>query len=218
MVGHGILLCHLQHFAVRGGITDDALLTYFFPSCLELRFHKADAHRIRRTDLVCHRENMLERDKRDINAEECNRFCKVFRLYIADVGAFHIDNTGIGAQAPGKLPVAHIHRIHLDRAVLQHAVGETTGGSTDIHADFSVRPHGKHLHGLFQLQSASAHIADIMPAHFHLGIFRDHLTGFVHLLLVDKHNARHDQRLGPFSALYQAVLAQILIQPDLAHT
>ncbi len=43
----------------------------------------------------------------------------------------------------------------------------------------------------------------------------DHLSGLVHLLLIDKNDAGHDQRLCALTALCQAMLNKILIQPNL---
>ena len=56
-----------------------------------------------------------------------------------------------------------------------------------------------------------------MPTHLDLGVGGDHLTGLVDLLLVDKDDAGHDERLGALTALYQSVLAQVLIQANFAH-
>ena len=53
-----------------------------------------------------------------------------------------------------------------------------------------------------------------MAAHLDLGIVFDHLTGFVHLLLVDKHNTGHEQGFCPLPALNKAILHQILIQSN----
>ena len=160
---------------------------------------------------------MLERNKRHIYAEKFNRFLQILRRDIADIRAFHIDDALVGAQAPRKLPIAHVHGVYLDGAVLQHTIGKAAGGGTNVHADLAVRPHREHLHGLFQLESAAADIADIVPAHLDLGIGGDHLARLVCLLLVDKDDAGHDQRLGAFAALHQPVLAQVLIQTYLTH-
>jgi hypothetical protein len=41
----------------------------------------------------------------------------------------------VGAQFPGELSGAHIHRVHARRAGLQQDVGEAAGGGADIQAD-----------------------------------------------------------------------------------
>ena len=56
-----------------------------------------------------------------------------------------------------------------------------------------------------------------MSAHLNFGIGGNHLTGLVHLLLVHKDNTGHNQRLGALPALHQTILAQVLIQANLAH-
>src|SRR5699024_8903927 len=198
-------------------VAHDTLFPDFFPARFKLRLDQTDTDSLRRADLIRHRENMFERDKGYIHAKKLDFFRQIFRFDIADVGAFHIHDPGIGAQSPGKLSVADVYGIHCGSAVLEHAVGKAAGGSADIHTDFSVGTHGKHFHGLFQLESSAADIADVMPAHFDFGVGRDHLPGFVRFLLIDEHDAGHNESFGPFPALNQAVLAKILIQSDLAH-
>ena len=157
---------------------------------------------------------MMQRDKGNVHAEELDRFIQSLRRNVADVGALHVDHALIGAQLPGQLAVAHIHCVDLDRTVLQHAVGKPAGRCTNVHAHLALGRQRKTLHGLFQLQAAAADITDVVPAHLHLGIFFDHLTGLVHLLFVDKHHTGHDHGLGAFTALDQTMLNQILIQPN----
>lgn len=79
------------------------------------------------------------------------------------------------------------------------------------------RVHRKDLHSLFQLKAAAADIADVVSAHFDLGVGRNHFPGFVDFLLVDKDNAGHDERLGALPALHQTILAQVLIQANFTH-
>ena len=130
---------------------------------------------------------------------------------IADVRPLHVHHPFIGAQAPCQLAVAHVHSVDLDRTILQHTIGEAAGGSADVHADLAFGRQREALHGFFQLEPAPADIADIVAAHFHLGILFDHFAGLVHLLLVDKDDTGHDHGLGTFTALDEAVLHQILV-------
>ena len=160
----------------------------------------------------------MQRDEGNIHAEELNGFAQLVGRDAADVGALHIDNALVGAQLPSQLTVADIHSIDLDGTVLQHTVGEAAGGGTDVHADFSVRRQREALHRLFQLQSATADVADVVAAHLDLGVFLDHLAGLVHLLLVDEDDAGHDHGLGALTALDQTMLNQILIQSDFQDT
>ena len=196
----------MQHLTVGGRVANHTVLANLFTPCLKLRLHKADAHCIRRGDGLRHRENMVQRDEGDIHTEELDRVCQILRLHIADVGALHVYHPLIGAQAPCQLPIAHIHCVDLDCTVLQHTVGEAAGRGTDIHADLAFGCEGEALHCLFQLQTAPADIADIVPADFHLGVLFDHLTGFVHLLFIDKDHAGHDHCLCPFAALDHTML------------
>ena len=73
MVGHGIALGHLQHLTVGGRLTHDAFFSYFLAPGLKLGLDQADAYGIRRGNGISHREDMFERNKRYINAEERHR-------------------------------------------------------------------------------------------------------------------------------------------------
>ena len=111
----------------------------------------------------------MQRDKRHIHAEKLNRLCQHVQRDIADVGALHVDDALVGAQAPCQLTVADVHCIDLDRAVLQHTIGKAAGGRTNVHTDLAVRRQRKALHCLFQFEAAAADIADVMAAHLDLG-------------------------------------------------
>ena len=63
------------------------------------------------------------------------------------------------AELPGQLAVAHVHGVDLPGAVLQHTVRKAAGGGADVAADRNRSGSmGKVRHGLFQLQTAPAHI------------------------------------------------------------
>ena len=70
VVCHGVPLGHLQHLAVGGRVTDNTLFTDLFAAGLKLRLDEADADSLRRADRICDRENMLERDERNIDTEK----------------------------------------------------------------------------------------------------------------------------------------------------
>ena len=70
MVCHGVALGHLQDLAMGGGVTHDTLFADLLAACLKLRLDKAYANSIRRADCIRNRENMLEGDKRNIDAEK----------------------------------------------------------------------------------------------------------------------------------------------------
>ena len=94
-VAHGIV----QHFAVGSRVTHDTVLANFLAASLKLRLDQADTHGVRRSDRLCHRENMMQRDKRDIHAEKLNGLFQHIRGNIADVRPLHIHHPLVGAQA-----------------------------------------------------------------------------------------------------------------------
>ena len=110
-----------------GRVADDTVFTHLLAASLELRLDEADAHCVGRRDGLRHREDMMQRDKRHIYAKKLNRLCQHVQRDIADVGALHVDDALVGAQAPCQLTVTDVHGIDLDRAVLQHTIGKAAG-------------------------------------------------------------------------------------------
>ena len=153
-------------------------------------------------------------EKHGIKNNDNIQSCQHIQRDIADVGALHVDDALVSAQAPCQLTVADIHGIDLDGAVLQHTIGKAAGGRTNVHTDLAVRRQRKALHCLFQFEAAAADIADVVAAHLDLGVFLYHLTSLVHLLLVDKNDTGHDEGFGALTALDHAVLHQILVQTN----
>ena len=153
----------------------------------------------------------MQRNKGNIHTEKLDGLCQILRCDIADIRAFHVHHTLIRPQTPCQLTITNVYGIHLHCTILQHTVGKAAGGRTDVHADLAVRGKREALHGLFQLQTATADVTDIMAANLDHCVLFDHLTGLVHLLLIDKN---HDQSFGALPALHKAVLHKILIQPN----
>ena len=71
-IAHGIV----QHFTVGGRVTDNAVFAHFFAASLKLGLDQADTHSVRSSDGLRHRENMMQRDKRDIYTEKLDRLCQ----------------------------------------------------------------------------------------------------------------------------------------------
>ena len=136
----------MQHLTVGGRVTDNAVFAHLFAASLKLRLDQADTHSVRSGDGLRHRENMMQRDKRDIYTEKLDWLCQLVKGHVADVCALHIDHPLIGAQTPCQLTVAHIHCVDLDCTILQHTVGKAAGGCSDIHADLSIQGKVKVFH------------------------------------------------------------------------
>ena len=136
---------------MHGRVTHHAVFAHLLAACLELRLHQTDAHGVRGGDALCHREDVMQRNKGNIHTEKFNGLCKILRRDIADVRALHIHHARIRPQAPCQLTVANIYGIHLHGTILQHTVGKAAGRCTDVHADLAVGGKREALHGLFQL-------------------------------------------------------------------
>ena len=77
-----------------------------------------------------------------------------------------------------------------------------------------LRGERKYLHRLFQLQSTTAHISDIMAPYFHVCIFVYHIAGLVAFFLTTYTMPAMMSAFARSPALCQAVLAKILIQSN----
>ena len=70
-------------------------------------------------------KDQLQRDERDIDTNEVDRFVKIARFEKSRVDLLANDNLRIVSQRGVKLPVADVDRINLCRAVFQEDVSES---------------------------------------------------------------------------------------------
>ncbi len=116
------------------------------------------------------------------------------------------------AQFPVQDAFAHVNGIHFRRAVLQEAIGEATGGSAHIGADFACHIEVKGVKsGLQFLPPAGDEARTAVGGQFSSDIhFRgglgDHLT-------IGAHLTGHHQTLSLRAALRQAALHQHHVNP-----
>ena len=125
---------------------------------------------------------------------------------VTGVGPLHAYHPLIAAELPGKLTVANIHGVDLGRAVLEHTIRKTAGRSTDIGADITAKVDGEGGHGLFQLQSAPAHVFQGIAPHFDGRVIQNGGTGLIHLLAIYIYKAAHNGGLGLLAGLLKAPL------------
>ena len=150
------------------------------------------------------RKNQFQRNKRNVHRCKIQRIRYLCTTQVPRVSTLKHYDPFIAAQFPGQFAVAHIHRINLFHSVLQHTVSKATGGSTDISGCAAVKIDGKHFHSLFQLETASSHIAQRIAAHFQRdGILHIH-TGFIQFPVTGKYLSGHNQRLSLLAAFRQA--------------
>ena len=108
-----------------------------------------------------------------------------------------------------ELLLAHVHRIHLRRAVLQQAVRKPASGSPGVQTDEPGHIQLEMLYGGQQLIRATADVflnADQCEGR----IQRIFVTGLIHFLphagnIFQRHFARHDQAFRHFAAFRQTL-------------
>ena len=203
----------LQHLLMHGGIPHHAFFTHLFPAGLELGLDEAGDLTPLPQQAVQRREDQLQGDEGHVDAGKIQRIGDLLRSQIPGVGALHAHHTGVAAELPVQLAVAHVHGIDLPGAVLQHTVRKAPGGGADVGTDLIGQGDGKGLHGLFQLQSAPAHIGQGVATNLDGGVTQHRRAGLIHPLARHEHVARHDDGLCLLAALRQTTLRQEYVQP-----
>ena len=201
-----------QYLQMHLRVADNTLFPHLFPSCLELRLDEARHLAALPQQAIQRREDQLQRDEAHVDGGKIQLLRYLLPRQVPRVGTLQTHHAPVAAQLPVQLSVAHIHRVDLRCAVLQHAVREASGGRADIGADLALQRNGKRLHGLFQLQSAPAHIPQRVTTHLHAGVLRHRRTGLVRPLAVHKHQPRHNGSLCLLAALTESALCQEHVQ------
>ena len=150
-----IILCKgksvFHHHHMSALFPYHALFPNQFPAGFKLGLDETNSFAALFQQPIQDRQHQLERNKGNINRSKIQQLRYLFFGNMADIGAFQIDNSFITAEFPCELSVADIDSIDLDGAVLQHAVGKTSGGSANVGTNTAIQPQSKFLHGLFQL-------------------------------------------------------------------
>ena len=163
-------------------------------------------------------QNKPEGDEAQVGNGDVHFLGNLLVRDMADVRPLHAHNARIGAKAPGKLAVAYIYGVDLGCAVLEQYVRKAAGGSAAVDTPGALDIDRKHPQRFFKLPPAAADVRERFTPHFHRGILRHGGAGLRFLLSVYIHAARHDIRLGTFTALGEAFIEHKLIKPDLFHT
>ena len=205
---HCIVRDHKNHFFMYSNVFDNTILPYFFSSCFKLRFNEADQLSILFHNTQYGRQNFCQGNKRYVNGRKIRRIRHLFLRYIAHIGFFQTNDSGVIAQFPGKLTIANVDGIYLCSAVLQHTVCETAGGSANIQTDFICQCNGKNFHGFFQFIAAAADIFHGCIPHFDFRSYRNLCAGFIFFHAVHIDIACHNICFRLISARCQPTLYQ----------
>ncbi len=148
---------------MHGRIPDNSFFPYLLPPGLKLGLDQTDHLAPGSHQVPYHRQNLAQGNKGNINGYEGRSLCQLLRGQIANVGTLHTDYPGIIAQLPIQLTVADIHRIDLDRPILQHAVRKPSGGASHIHANLPCQAQSELFYRLGQLQTSPTDIGKRIP-------------------------------------------------------
>jgi hypothetical protein len=159
----------IERLGVESGIANDAALPDIFAADFELRFyenHKLAGRPEKRDES---RKNEGDRDEADVADDETDRLADIGGLQIARVSALVKNHAGVGSEFPIDLAGSGIDAMHAQSAVLEQAIGEASGGSADIEADFLLWIDGELAERGFELEPATADVAKGL-LHFESGI------------------------------------------------
>ena len=122
----------LQHFTVDCLVSHHTFLSNLLPAGLKLGFYQAHQLPCLLQQRAQGGENQPQRDEGHVDTAKVQGCRDVILRQVPYVGALHAHDPRIVAQGPSQLAVSHVYGIDLSCPVLEHAVGEPTGGSTSI--------------------------------------------------------------------------------------
>lgn len=209
----------LNRDLMRFRIAHDSSLANSFTTRLKLRLDQDHCFQ-RSLQPYCGddgRQYQRRGNERHIHGQELNLRGQFAGRKLAGIGALHKSHTWIAAELFGNLTVARIHCEHARGSVLEHAVGEASGGRTDIKTipvaqlDLPVEQRG------FELQAASAHVAEIITQQADSGGFGNAVAGLLNLLLIHENAAGKDQRVCTLAAGDKSALEKQFVQTEFRH-
>ena len=197
-------------------ITDDASLPYALAAGLKLRLDENDGFEGLGVAHGGPNRGKDQRggDERYVHGEEGDAGGQLAGLELAGIGALHEGDAGIAAEFFSDLAVAGVDGEDLRGTVLKHAVSEASGGGADVEAeavgeaDVPVGERG------FELEAATADVAQVFPQQADGILFRDGMAGLLDLLLVDEHAAGEDQGLCALAAGDQSPVDEQLVEAE----
>jgi hypothetical protein len=144
--------------AMLFGITDHATLSDLALPNLELRFQQsqdfARAGEQRRKD----RKNLREGDEGEIDGDKLGPLPEVGRRERTRMGPLHDHNPRISPQCRIELTAPDVNRIDQGGPMLQQAVSEPPGGSSQVKADAPANRDAKRLQRALKLDPAAPHV------------------------------------------------------------
>ena len=192
---------------------DDAFLANAVASRLELRLNQRIEHALLAHQLRRDRQNQANADEGHVHHRNGRVQRQHVRRQQARIRPLIERYARVVAQLPRELPVAHVNRIDMRRAVLEADVREAAGRRADVHAHFAAQIRLKGRNCLFQLQSAAAGVGVRLAADLQLVLRLNQLRCLVDAARADVHLARHDADLRLRAAFAKPAFHQRHISP-----
>jgi len=133
----------------------------------------------------------------------------------AGVGALEEGDAGVVAELLGDLAVAGVYGEDRLCAVLQHAVGEASGGGSDVDAGEAGERDGPVGEGVLEFEAAAADVFEVGAQEADGSGGGDGGAGLVDALLVDEDTAGEDESLGALTGGSVALVDEELVEADL---
>ena len=121
------------HFFMNLFIPDHTFFANLLSACFKLWFHKTYNPAAVFQQIPYRDQYLGQRNKSNIYGGKVNRVGNIFRRNISYIRLFHGYYPLILTQFPSQLVCPYINSIHLNRTILQHAVGKTTGRRSYVH-------------------------------------------------------------------------------------
>src|SRR5579864_2308671 len=134
-------------------------------------------------------------DERNVDGDKIHRLAECRVCEIPGIRLFEQSDSRILAQLEIHLAVACVDGDHSRGAVLEEAIGKTSGGGAHIDAGSAIYIDVPVLQRTFEFQPAATHILQILSEQADRGGFVNLRAGLFDLLFVNEYFAGENQRL-----------------------
>ncbi len=148
----------LDDFFVYCRIADHAAFTDLIFTCFKLGFDERYNMTAGLNQIFQRRENAGQGNKGSVNAAEVGHIRNILRSKVARIGVFHNDHPRIFAEFIVKLVGSAVDGVNFSGAMLEHKVGESSGGGSDIQTDAILQIKVELLVCAFNFKTAPADI------------------------------------------------------------
>jgi hypothetical protein len=191
------MLCRFFH----NSAAPDFALTHF-----KLRFDQGDAIRPIRDTLMHRREDVRQRDERNIDGGEFQKSGELARIQVPRILAFEHHDTRVLPQAPRELIVPDVYGKYACGSVLKQTISESARRSAYIEAVFTRRIDLELTQCGLKLQSAPAHVTLSFALDPNFGVTLYQLPWLFYSLFPHEHLSCEDQRLSTRAAFGETTL------------